>query len=77
MQYKDQLVLNGKVNDVGAYNRVNVPSSYRRGLELELNMNLNKYVTLGGNITFSQNKIANFIDYTDSSDAAYTVLYSV
>jgi iron complex outermembrane receptor protein len=73
MQYKDQLVLNGKVNDVGAYNRVNVPSSYRRGLELELNMNLNKYFTLGGNITFSQNKIAKFIDYTDSSDAAYTV----
>ncbi len=73
MQYKNQLVLNGKVNDVGAYNRINVASSYRRGVELEINANINKYFTLGGNITLSQNKIDMFIDYTDSSDAAYTI----
>lgn len=34
MQYKNQLVLNGQINDVGAYNRVNVESSFRRGVEL-------------------------------------------
>jgi len=73
MQYKDQLVLNGKVNDVGAYNRVNVASSYRRGVELELNASLNKFFAVGGNVTFSQNKIEKFIDHTDSSDAAYTI----
>ena len=28
MRYKDQLVLTGKINDVGAYTRMNVPNSY-------------------------------------------------
>lgn len=73
MQYKDQLVLNGAINDVGAYNRVNVANSYRRGVELELNANLGKYFAAGGNIALSQNKIETFIEFTDSSDAAYTV----
>ncbi len=73
MQYKDQLVLNGAINDVGAYNRVNVAKSFRRGVELELNANLGKYFAAGGNIALSENKIEKFIDYTDSSDAGYTI----
>jgi len=73
MQYKDQLVLNGAINDVGAYNRVNVAKSYRRGVELELNANLGKYFAAGGNIALSQNKIEKFIEYIDSSDASYSI----
>ncbi|MBA2612408.1 MAG: TonB-dependent receptor [Bacteroidetes bacterium] len=73
MEYKNQLVLNGKVNNVGAYNRVNVASSYRRGIEVEASANLNKFFTIGGNVTISQNKINNFVEYIDSSDAAYTI----
>ncbi len=73
MQYKDQLVLNGAINDVGAYNRVNVANSYRRGVELELNANLGKYFAAGGNIALSQNKIEKFVEFIDSSDAAYSV----
>ena len=38
MQYKDQLVLTGKINDVGAYTRTNIPNSYRMGIELQGNM---------------------------------------
>ena len=34
MHYKDQLVLTGKINDVGAYTRTNIPKSYRAGIEL-------------------------------------------
>ena len=34
MHYEDQLVLTGKINDVGAYTRTNIPKSYRAGLEL-------------------------------------------
>ena len=34
MHYKDQLVLTGKINDVGAYTRTNIPKSYRAGVEL-------------------------------------------
>ncbi len=73
MEYKNQLVLNGKVNNVGAYNRVNVARSYRRGIELEANANIGEYFSIGGNVTISQNKINNFVEYIDSSDAAYTV----
>jgi iron complex outermembrane receptor protein len=73
MEYKNQLVLNGKINDVGAYNRVNVDVSYRRGIEIELNANLTKYFTFNGNITLSQNKIKNFNEFIDSSDVNYTI----
>jgi iron complex outermembrane receptor protein len=62
------LVLNGQINDVGAYNRVNVESSYRRGLELELNANITKYFTLNGNITLSQNKVKNYSEFMDNYD---------
>lgn len=34
MSYRDQLIPTGKINDVGSYTRVNIPRSYRTGLEL-------------------------------------------
>lgn len=68
MQYTNQLVLNGQINDVGAYNRINVYKSYRRGIELELNANITKYISFNGNITFSQNKVKQFKQYIDDYD---------
>lgn len=73
MEYKNQLVLNGQINDVGAYNRVNVEYSYRRGVEAELSADITKYFTFNGNITLSQNKVRNFTEFIDSSDVNYTV----
>lgn len=73
MVYINQLVLNGQINNVGAYNRVNVASSYRRGIELELNGIVNKYMSIGGNISLSENKICSYIEYTDSNDVNYTI----
>ncbi len=73
MQYKNQLVLNGQINDVGAYNRVNVASSFRRGVEVELNANISKYFTFNGNVTLSQNKVKNYTEYIDSSNVDYSV----
>ena len=34
MKYKDQLVLNGKINEIGELMAENVPDSYRMGVEL-------------------------------------------
>ncbi len=68
MEYKDQLVLNGQINDVGAYNRINVESSYRRGIEFELGANITKYFSFNGNITLSQNKIKNYSEFVDNYD---------
>jgi iron complex outermembrane receptor protein len=70
MEYKDQLVLNGQINNVGAYNRMNVAASFRRGFELEVQKALGKYFVLGGNLSLSQNKIKNFNEFIDSSDVS-------
>ena len=68
MNYKDQLVLTGKINDVGAYTRTNVPKSYRAGIELQFKYALNKKYSTSYNITFSQNKIKEFTEYVDDYD---------
>jgi iron complex outermembrane receptor protein len=68
MNYKDQLVLTGKINDVGAYTRTNVPKSYRAGLELQFKYSFNKYFNSSYSITYSQNKIAAFTEYIDDFD---------
>jgi iron complex outermembrane receptor protein len=62
MEYKDQLVLTGAVNDVGAPVRVNVPNSYRRGLELEAGMQLPIGFFVEGNLTRSKNRISEFTE---------------
>ena len=68
MFYKDQLVLTGKINDVGAYTRTNIPSSYRAGVELFGSAVLNKIFSVNGNLTFSKNKVKNFTEYFDDYD---------
>lgn len=71
MFYKNQLVLTGKINDVGSYTRTNVPNSYRAGIELQTNVILNDWLSAGGNITFSKNKIKTFTEYLDEYDADF------
>ncbi|NQV53454.1 MAG: TonB-dependent receptor [Flavobacteriales bacterium] len=67
MHYKDQLVLTGEVNDVGAPVRTNVPNSYRAGAELAVNLMHPSGFFWSPNLTWSQNKIKSFdeviIDY--------------
>lgn len=60
MDYTDQLVLTGEINDVGAAIRANVASSYRRGVEVEAGWEPIKNLTINANATFSQNKIRQF-----------------
>ena len=68
MNYKDQLILTGQINDVGAYNRANVAKSYRTGIEFEAGYLISKKVSLTGNITLSKNKINEFNEYVDNYD---------
>lgn len=72
MRYTDQLVLTGELNDVGAPIRVNVPESYRLGLENSINIQWSKKWTTGANLTLSRNKIVRFdevvADYTQGFD---------
>jgi iron complex outermembrane receptor protein len=75
MNYKDQLILTGKLNDVGAYTRINVPDSYRRGVEAEAAWAPLKDITLSGNVTVSDNKIKTFDEYLYNYDDGSMVLF--
>ncbi len=68
MLYKDQLVLTGKINDVGAYTRSNIPSSFRTGIEIEGSRMISKWLSVKGNIAFSRNKVKNYTEYFDDYD---------
>lgn len=68
MYYKDQLVLTGKINDVGAYTRTNIPKSYRLGIELQGAATIYQWLKLSANVSLSRNKILNFTEYIDDYD---------
>ncbi|MEP6724919.1 MAG: TonB-dependent receptor, partial [Bacteroidota bacterium] len=74
MNYKDQLILTGKINDVGDALRINTPRSYRAGIELQGRYKLNKTVQLSGNFTLSDNKIKNFYDYIPRYNANFDLV---
>jgi iron complex outermembrane receptor protein len=68
MNYRDQLVLTGAVNNVGEPIRINVPKSYRAGIEIEAAQKLGKKLLIGANLTLSRNKIKEFMETVPSSD---------
>ncbi|MEX2601995.1 MAG: TonB-dependent receptor [Balneolaceae bacterium] len=68
MNYRDQLILTGAVNDVGAYVRENVEKSYRAGIELHGSLKLLQQLTLDANATFSRNIIPEYTHYLDDFD---------
>jgi iron complex outermembrane receptor protein len=66
MNYHNQLLLTGEINDVGAYIHSNVAKSYRLGVEVYGSYRFDKKLKLTGGITLSQNKIAQFNEYVDT-----------
>lgn len=68
MDYTNQLILTGAINDVGASVRTNVASSYRRGVELSGGVSLLKSLEWKFNTTFSDNRIASFSEFIDDWD---------
>ena len=68
MNYHNQLVSTGKINDVGAYTRTNAPESYRLGVELQAGERFTKWLNAAGNFSLSKNKIKNFTEYVDDYD---------
>ena len=74
MFYRDQLALNGQINDVGEYSRINIDKSYRLGLELVAGIELFNGLHLQGNATFSQNKVKGFTEFVDTYDESFNWL---
>ena len=67
MQYNNQLVLSGALDNVGEYLRENVDKSYRLGLELDVSIVLTEQLSLVSNFALSKNKIQ---DLTINRDGA-------
>lgn len=68
MYYKNQLVLTGEINDVGAAIMANVENSYRMGAELAVAYNPVKFFTWRINGNFSRNRILNYVNFVDNWD---------
>ena len=61
MDYRDQLVPTGELNDVGSRKRINSGKSYRTGIELDANYSvIPNRLNVFGNLTLSQNKHKNY-----------------
>ncbi|RYY38918.1 MAG: TonB-dependent receptor [Chitinophagaceae bacterium] len=71
MWYRNQLVLTGRLNDVGEAIRVNVPNSYRLGVEAWGGYRVNRWLSLQGNVTVSRNVLRDFSDYLPRYDVNF------
>ena len=74
MRYKDQLILTGKISEIGQPLTTNIPESYRAGIELLAGWKLSDNFRWDGNLTLSQNKILNFIESVDAYDESWNPL---
>ena len=64
MFYKDQLIPTGALNDVGSALRMNIPDSYRIGLEFDAAWKISNQFEWKATAGLSQNKIKNYTDET-------------
>ena len=62
MDYKDQLVLTGELNEIGEAVAANVPDSYRMGIELMAGLKLALRFQWDINATLSRNRVENFTE---------------
>lgn len=72
MNYSNQLVLTGEVNDVGAFVRTNAGNSYRMGLELQGMMRLSDQFVWNANLTLSRNKIEEYTEILEDYGADFS-----
>jgi len=80
MNYNNQLVLTGALDDVGDAIRQNVPKSYRAGIEIQAGYQFVRQLRWDVNATLSQNKIReyNYLVYDSQydPDTFETVVYA-
>ena len=66
MDYDNQLVLTGKISEIGEPLTSNIKDSYRMGVELSGGVRLAPWLDWSGNVTLSSNKIRNFTEYVNT-----------
>ena len=78
MDYKDQLVLTGELNEIGEPLTANIPKSYRAGVELTAAIRLDCGFRWNANATFSHNRIKDFTEvlYDDNTYERWEIQHS-
>jgi iron complex outermembrane recepter protein len=82
MYYVDQLVLTGRLNDVGNPIRTNIAESYRTGVELSGGLTLTKpqltnpILTIKYSLSYNLSKLNTYNEYIPAYDASYTPVAS-
>ncbi len=74
MNYKNQLILTGKLSEIGEALTTNIDKSYRTGLELSIGVKATKWLRWDGNINLSKNKISKFTESIGEFDANYKLI---
>jgi len=75
MLYNNQLILTGKLDNVGNPIRENSGESYRQGMEISLDYTMIKTLKFLGNITFSKNKNIDF-NYNNTNIGNTSIAFS-
>lgn len=73
MVYRDQLVLTGRVNEIGEPVVENVPDSYRFGLELEAAWQICNLLRWDANLSLSRNRIKDYTAYLYDANGNWDV----
>ncbi|WP_374166192.1 TonB-dependent receptor [Arcticibacter sp. MXS-1] len=75
MFYKDQLILTGEINDVGQATRMNVPDSYRLGIELDGQVRISSKLRWAATASISKSRIKTFTEYVDDLSGQQSFAY--
>ncbi|MBE6333483.1 MAG: TonB-dependent receptor [Bacteroidales bacterium] len=76
MDYKDQLVLNGQVNEIGEMVSENVENSFRTGVELSAGAKITNWLYWDANATLSSNKIKGYTEYLSDVNQDWEEIYT-
>ena len=68
MDYDNQLINTGEINDVGYSVHSNIKDSYRKGIEIVYGIKITKNLNWNSNLTLSENKIIEHTEYIDNWD---------
>ncbi|WP_289764561.1 TonB-dependent receptor [uncultured Duncaniella sp.] len=77
MLYKDQLVATGELSDTGNPISVNVPDSYRAGVELQGAFKPCVWFDWTCNLTLSRNRIKDFVEYIYEDEWTNPISFSL
>jgi iron complex outermembrane recepter protein len=68
MDYDNQLINTGEINDVGYSVHSNIKDSYRKGVEIVSGIKITKNLNWNANLTLSENKSVEHTEYIDNWD---------